>query len=77
MFKRAQVLRINRNVNTVNGESLPSGTRVVILKSEDNGQWRVKVQDPDLDKLRGARAVVRENVLEMTHRGRPRKSAEA
>ena len=77
MFKRAQVLRTNRAVKSVTGEDLPAGTRVVILKQEDNGSWRVKVQDPKLDRLRGARAVIGESRLGLTHRGRPKGSTKA
>ncbi len=73
MFKRAQVLRTTRAVNAVNGEPLPAGTRVVVLKQEENGSWRVKVQDDALDRLRGVRAVVGESRLGLTQRGRPRK----
>ena len=77
MFKRAQVLRVTRSVATVDGEQLPAGTRVVVLKQEDNGSWRCKVQDETLEKLRGARVVVPQSRLELTHRGRPKGSTKA
>lgn len=73
MFKRAQVLRLNRAAKTVDGTDVPSGTRVVVLKQEENGSWRVKVQDDNNDTLRGARIVVGESRLTVTFRGRPRK----
>ena len=77
MFKRAQVLRVTRAVTTVDGEHLPAGTRVVILKQEENGSWRCKVQDENLERLRGARVVVGTSRLEQTFRGRPKGSTKA
>ena len=77
MFKRAQVLRTNRAIKSVAGNELPAGTRVVILKQEENGSWRVKVQDPKLDKFRGERAVIGESRLGQTFRGRPLGSTKA
>jgi hypothetical protein len=77
MFKRAQVLRVTRSVSTVAGETLPAGTRVVILKQEENGSWRCKVQDDELEKLRGARVIVPTSRLEQTYRGRPKGSTKA
>jgi hypothetical protein len=77
MFKRAQVLRVTRAVSTVSGELVPAGTRVVILKQEENGSWRCKVQDASLETLRGARVVVGASRLEQTFRGRPKGSTKA
>jgi hypothetical protein len=77
MFKRAQVLRVTRAVATVTGEQVPAGTRVVVLKQEENGSWRCKVQDPDLEPLRGARVVVGQSRLDLTHRGRPKGATKA
>jgi hypothetical protein len=77
MFKRAQVLRITRSVNTATGESVPAGTRVVVLKQEENGSYRCKIQDGNLDNLRGARVLVAQSRLALTHRGRPKGATKA
>jgi hypothetical protein len=71
------VLRTARELTTVNGHTLPAGTRVVALKQEDNGSWRCKVQDPSNDKIRGERLIAPVSRLKQTAAGRPLGSTKA
>lgn len=72
-FKRAQVLRTNVTLTAQTGETVPAGTRIVMLQEVDAGEWKAKVQDPNLEKLRDKRVFVTADKIAQTHRGRPRK----
>lgn len=72
MFKSLQVLRTNRSVKTVNGTDLPSNTRVVVIRMNDN-TILARVADPKFDKIKGDRVTLAPSRVKLTFRGRPRK----
>lgn len=72
-LKTQQVMRTNRSVEQ-EGVSIPSGTRVVVMSTLEDGRVKVKVADSTASaELNGTRLVLGESRLNQTFRGRPRK----
>lgn len=80
MFKSLQVLRTTRTVKTVNGVELPSNTRLVVIKMEDD-LILARVADTKFESLRGERVKIGQSRVKTTKRGypagRPRKPVTA
>lgn len=72
MFNSLQVLRTNRTVKTVTGKTIPSNTRVRVIRMED-GTIVARVQDTKLAKIEGERVMLSPSRVKLTFRGRPRK----
>ena len=71
MFKRAQVLRVNRTV-TIGDVTVPASTRVRVNSlDEKTGLWKVRVEDPAQPSLNGKVLSIGESRFRETHRGRP------
>lgn len=75
MFNSLQVLRTTRTVKTVNGTDLPSNTRVVVIKMEDDAIV-ARVADSKLEALKGERVKLGVSRVKQTFRGRPKKVTE-
>lgn len=73
MFKSLQVLRTTRTVKTVNGTDLPSNTRVVVIKMEDDKTILARVADSKFATLKGERVKIGQSRVKLTFRGRPKK----
>lgn len=82
-FKRYQFLRTTRKVQTVDGQDVPAGTRVQVVKQDESGRYLVDIAGPTkserrngtasgaVDALIGQRILIGESRLEQTYRGRP------
>lgn len=72
MFNSLQVLRTTRTVTSENGATLPSNTRVVVIRMDDT-TIVARVADAKLEALKGERVKLSASRVKQTFRGRPKK----
>ena len=71
MFKFQQVLRTPKRLKAETNQEISPDTRVVVMKTLEDGRVRVKVMDPAYPDLKKIRAIAAEDAFEIQHRGRP------
>jgi hypothetical protein len=78
MYKSLQVLRTAVAVQSLAGDTVPAGTRVVVVRSVKpiRGEELItaRVQDPNFPELTKARVSLSASQVATTKRGRPTKA---